>query len=137
MIKLAGALILVAALAGVGVYVKHKFDLAAEVPQLNQEISDRDARISHDTDLAKDIQKLYQANEADRTAAEQAYNAWENGQAQLFQEIRRNGANTAAARNPICLPSAADRQLRNSAFSSFGPNGTGQAKAATPMPKSP
>lgn len=129
--KLAGiaALAIVAGLFAARVsYWKNQ---AARVPVLTAEIADAQKRST------SVLNKLAEA-ERKRGAAEAALSAWQTYKSVTLEPIRTSGSHATASTNSVCLPSDADRGMRNAAIRKLlGPVAAGDAggmpaAAATP-----
>jgi hypothetical protein len=89
--------------------IRHWQSEAAKVPLLSSVIADSDKR------LRILLQKLDEAEQR-RGAAEAALSAWQSTKAVTLEPITESGRHASASTNALCLPSAADRGMRNAAI---------------------
>lgn len=118
-IKLCGGIGAVIGLITLGAFVKGKIDDAARIPALEHTIKDKDAFItSNDKHLGDLAAKLVQIN-SDRDAMLAEIDSLHKKLDQSFGILEAQGAKTNAAVNPVCMPTDADRSLRNQAIAQY------------------
>ncbi len=103
--------------------VVHWKNQAAYVPLLTAQIADTEKR------AGIVLARLSEA-ENRRGAAEAALSAWQSTRSATLEPIRESGRHATAANNSVCLPSAADRGMRNDAIKQL----LGRAGSASDVP---
>ena len=125
-LKLGGALAVVAAVGAFYVHYRALGAEAAQVPGLEQ-------RITRDDSRAVALAAQLAAANAARANADRALSAWQASKDDVVDSLKKEEPHVAASQDRRdCLPSDADRELRNAALDRL--TGAGQAASAARMP---
>jgi hypothetical protein len=124
-LKLGGALAVLAAAGAFYLHVRALAAEAAEVPGLEQRITSDDRR-------AAALSATLAAANAARADADRALSAWQASRDGVVNSLKEEEPHVVASQDGHCAPSAADRELRNSALAKL--TGFGPAAGAARLP---
>ena len=135
--KLIGVAVLAAM---IGMFIWHYRTISAEaarVPALTRQVSDLQHQAADNDARASKAALALIAAEAERKQAVEDLGKWTDTKAQIDTTIEEMNRHANASTNPVCAPSAGERQLWNDALAKLTADaGAGQAGTAGQVPAS-